>query len=235
MCACVHVVYEENILLTRVRKKGKMSLINRFMIVVKRKPRYSNFYRVSKYSTSSFNEKQNNPNDSITKSVFISQSTDVFTNLALEDWFYKNQDFTNHHVLLLWRNNPCIVIGRHQNPWLEHNTQLAEKRSVVLVRRNSGGGTVYHDRGNLNLSFFTPRERYNRRYNLEIITRALYREWGVEAEINKRDDIVVEEKYKVSFRVMYQKYVYLLFCISVYSGCSKNTCSTIILTSILIC
>ncbi|KAK9295966.1 hypothetical protein QLX08_009866 [Tetragonisca angustula] len=175
-----------------------MSLINRFMIVVKRKPRYNNFYRVSSYSSSSFNEKQNNPNDSITKSVFISQSTDIFTNLALEDWFYKNQDFTNHHVLLLWRNNPCIVIGRHQNPWIEHNTQLAEKRGIVLVRRNSGGGTVYHDRGNLNLSFFTPRERYNRKYNLEIITRALYREWGVDAEVNKRDDIVVEEKYKIS-------------------------------------
>ena len=184
---------------------------------------------MSKYSTSSFNEKQNNPNDSITKSVFISQSTDVFTNLALEDWFYKNQDFTNHHVLLLWRNNPCIVIGRHQNPWIEHNIQLAEKRGIVLVRRNSGGGTVYHDRGNLNLSFFTPRERYNRKYNLEIITRALYREWGIEAEVNKRDDIIVEEKYKVSFYVMHQKYVYIsiILYISVYSGCSKNTRSTI--------
>lgn len=155
-----------------------------------------------KYSTS-FNEKQNDANDSITKSVFISQATDVFTNLALEHWLYNNYNFTNHHVLLLWRNDPCVVIGRHQNPWIEHNTQLAEKRGIVLARRNSGGGTVYHDHGNLNLSFFTPRERYNRRYNLDIITRALYREWGVEAEVNKREDIVVEEKYKVSFHVMY--------------------------------
>ncbi|CAK9823180.1 Lipoyltransferase 1, mitochondrial [Anthophora retusa] len=173
-----------------------MSLINRFTIIVKRKALY-NLYHTCKYSTS-FNDKKDNTNNSITKSVFISQSTDVFTNLALEDWFYRNYNFTNHHVLLLWCNNPCIVIGRHQNPWLEHNSQVAKKRGIALARRNSGGGTVYHDNGNLNLSFFTPRERYNRKYNLGIITRALYREWGIEADINKREDIVIEEKYKIS-------------------------------------
>ncbi|XP_006608495.1 lipoyltransferase 1, mitochondrial isoform X2 [Apis dorsata] len=174
-----------------------MSLINKFIIVVKQKVQYNNLYHISRYSTS-FNVKQDDPNNSIKKSVFISQSTDIFTNLALEDWFYKNYDFKNHHILFLWRNNPCVVIGRHQNPWIEHNSQLAEKRGIVLARRNSGGGTVYHDIGNLNLSFFTPRERYNRKYNLEIITRALYREWGIEAEVNKREDIVVEGKCKIS-------------------------------------
>ncbi|XP_046838246.1 lipoyltransferase 1, mitochondrial isoform X3 [Vespa crabro] len=153
-------------------------------------------------SSSSFNEKhgQNvNNNDIIRKSVFISQSNDVFTNLALEDWLYRNFDFTNHHVLLLWRNDPCVVIGRHQNPWLECDTRITEKHGIALVRRNSGGGTVYHDNGNLNLSFFTPKQRYNRRYNLDIITRALYREWGLKAVVNEREDIVVEGRYKVSF------------------------------------
>lgn len=149
---------------------------------------------------SGFNEKHGNKdtNDSIRKSVFISQSTDVFTNLALEDWLYSNFDFTNHHVLLLWRNDPCVVIGLHQNPWLECNFRDTEKHGVALARRNSGGGTVYHDNGNLNLSFFTTKERYNRRNNLEIITRALYREWGLKAAVNERDDVVVEGKYKVS-------------------------------------
>ncbi|XP_017880867.1 lipoyltransferase 1, mitochondrial isoform X2 [Ceratina calcarata] len=174
-----------------------MSLINRFTIIVRRRTPFENLRHVSKYSTSS-NENKKDLNGTITKSVFISQSTDVFTNLALEDWFYRNYNFTNHHVLLFWRNDPCIVIGRHQNPWIEHNTQLAEKRGIVLARRNSGGGTVYHDNGNLNLTFFTPRERYNRKYNLDIITRALYREWGLQADINKREDIVVEGKYKIS-------------------------------------
>lgn len=135
----------------------------------------------------------------ITKSVFMSQSTDIYTNLALEDWMYRNMDFSNHHVMMVWRNEPCVVIGRHQNPWLEANVPYLADREIALARRNSGGGTVYHDRGNLNITFFTPRERYSRKYNLEIIKRALYRGFGVKSEINERDDMVVRDKYKVSF------------------------------------
>ncbi|KAJ8735735.1 hypothetical protein PYW07_007355 [Mythimna separata] len=134
----------------------------------------------------------------ITKSVFMSQSTDIYTNLAMEDWMYKNMDFTNHHVMMVWRNEPCVVIGRHQNPWLEANIPLLNEREIALARRNSGGGTVYHDRGNLNITFFTPRERYDRKYNLELIKRALYRGFGVKSIINERQDMIVRDKYKVS-------------------------------------
>lgn len=136
---------------------------------------------------------------SIKKSVFISQSYDVYTNLALEDWIYKNYDFENHHVLLLWANDPCVVIGRHQNPFNETNVSKLQRNGLDLARRNSGGGTVYHDRGNLNCTFYTARERYDRNYNLNIITRALFREWGINAQISPRDDITLSGK-KVSDR-----------------------------------
>lgn len=134
----------------------------------------------------------------IKKSVFISQSTNVFVNLALEHWLYRNFDFSKHHVLLLWRNDPCVVFGRHQNPWHECNVHAAEKADIALARRNSGGGTVYHDNGNLNLTFFTPRERYNRKYNLNIITNALFRQWGLKSVINERDDILINGDCKIS-------------------------------------
>ncbi|XP_037945753.1 lipoyltransferase 1, mitochondrial [Teleopsis dalmanni] len=130
----------------------------------------------------------------IKKSVFISQSYDIFTNLALEDWLYKNFDFSHHHVLLLWANEPCVVIGRHQNPFTEANVSKLMDKGITIARRNSGGGAVYHDRGNLNCTFFTPRERYNRKYNLNILTRALFREWAIKADINERDDIVINNK-----------------------------------------
>lgn len=137
---------------------------------------------------------KNIPDNEIKKSVFISQSNDIFTNLALEDWFYRHFDFTNHHVLMLWSNEPCVVIGRHQNPFYETNVSNLQKMGIELARRNSGGGTVYHDRGNLNMTFFTPRERYNRTYNLKIVTRALFREWGIKADISPRDDVVINNK-----------------------------------------
>lgn len=132
----------------------------------------------------------------IKKSVFISQSHDIYSNLALEDWLYKNFDFTNHHVLMLWQNDPCVVIGRHQNPWLEANVNNLTEQGVQLARRNSGGGTVYHDRGNLNLTFFTSRERYNRKYNLELISRALFRKYGLKSSISPREDLTCRENYK---------------------------------------
>lgn len=134
----------------------------------------------------------------ISKSVFVSQSSDVFTNLALEDWLYRNFDLTNHHVMLLWRNAPCVVIGRHQNPWLEANLGPLAERGIEVARRNSGGGTVYHDDGNLNFTFFTPRERYNRKQNLQLIGQALHREWDLHTKINQREDIVLDDKYKIS-------------------------------------
>lgn len=138
---------------------------------------------------------------SVKKSVFLSQSDDIFTNLALEDWIYRNYDFANHHILMLWRNNPCVVIGRHQNPWLEANVNglsSITENGVQLARRNSGGGTVYHDKGNLNLTFFTPRGSYNRKHNLEIIARALFRKYGAKVQISQREDMLLYSN-KVSF------------------------------------
>lgn len=155
-----------------------------------------------KHASRSYSSKTRAPvhNDEskIQKSVFISQSNNIFNNLALEDWLYKNFDFTNHHVMLLWRNNPCVVIGRHQNPWQETNLGTLYEENIEIARRNSGGGTVYHDPGNLNVTFFTPRDRYNRKNNLEIISRTLEREWNLKTDINSREDIVLDGKYKIS-------------------------------------
>lgn len=162
---------------------------------------YSTISNSTNDNISSSNSQTNNSNNdntsAIKKSVFISQSYDVFTNLALEDWIYKNYDFANHHVLMLWANDPCVVVGRHQNPFSEANISQLTRNGITLARRNSGGGAVFHDRGNLNCTFFTARERYSRNYNLNIITRALFREWGINAEISKRDDITLFGK-KVS-------------------------------------
>ncbi|XP_030745404.1 lipoyltransferase 1, mitochondrial-like [Sitophilus oryzae] len=142
------------------------------------------------YSTSS---------TTVARSIYISKSTDIFTNLALEDWLYKNFNVTNHELLMLWQNEPCVVIGRHQNPWIECNfAQLPYiAGGVKLARRNSGGGTVFHDLGNLNLTFFTTRKNYNRKRNLELISRALKKSFEVNSEVNSREDLCISD-FKIS-------------------------------------
>lgn len=51
-----------------------------------------------------------------------------------------------HHdpLLLLYRDNPCVVIGRNQNAWKEVNMTELRKVGIPFIRRRSGGGTVYH-------------------------------------------------------------------------------------------
>jgi len=119
-------------------------------------------------------------------------------NLAFEDWLYLNADLTNRRILFLWRNEPTIVIGRHQNPWAECSVKNLQKCNAHLARRKSGGGTVYHDLGNINLSFFTPRQLYNRKENLALIVKVLRERWKLDAEASPRDDILIDAKFKIS-------------------------------------
>ncbi|XP_067889459.1 lipoyltransferase 1, mitochondrial isoform X1 [Heterodontus francisci] len=117
-----------------------------------------------------------------------SVSTDVYENLALEDWLHEYVQRQDREVLLLWRNCPAVVIGRHQNPWQECNLKLMRDQGVQLSRRRSGGGTVYHDLGNINLTFFTSKKRYDRRGNLELVISAL-------KKIRPHLDILATDRY----------------------------------------
>jgi lipoate---protein ligase len=75
---------------------------------------------------------------------------DPFFNLAAEDFLLHN---SNNDYLILYINDPSVIIGKHQIICKEVNTFFTEKENIPVIRRISGGGTVYHDRGNLNYSF----------------------------------------------------------------------------------
>jgi len=134
------------------------------------------------------------------KRFLISSCNDVFRNLAFEDWLYNNENFAHQDILLLWRNSPCVVIGRHQNPWSEVNLLDAAERGVAVARRRSGGGTVYHDLENLNVTFFTTRKGYDRKRNLSFLVGALKAQWPhLDVAVNSRDDLVAQNgEFKVS-------------------------------------
>ena len=113
-------------------------------------------------------------------------SNDPFFNLSAEEYFLceKDEDF-----FLLWQNEPCIVIGRNQNAADEINGDYVHARSLPVVRRMTGGGAVYHDRGNLNFSFIINGEANRAELCRPIID--VLRSIGVEAEISGRNDILV--------------------------------------------
>lgn len=130
--------------------------------------------------------------------VIVSQSKDIFENLALEEWLYRHLDFEECSYLLMWRNHSTVVIGRHQNAWKETNIPLLQSAGAALARRYSGGGAVYHDLGNINFSFLTSRKQYDRKWNLNVVVSALYDRWMLDLSVNKRDCIMWNNLYKVS-------------------------------------
>ncbi|KAK2818032.1 hypothetical protein Q7C36_021965 [Tachysurus vachellii] len=131
--------------------------------------------------------------------ILKSSSTDIFQNLALEDWIHDHVDLQSRRILFLWRNAPVVVIGRHQNPWQECNLDLMRRTGIPVARRRSGGGTVYHDLGNINMTFFSSKKKYDRMRNLGVVTRALKElRPNLDVCVTDRFDIILNRCYKVS-------------------------------------
>lgn len=132
--------------------------------------------------------------------VYISRSLDPYLNLSIEHFLLQKTP-PNSTVLFLYTNSPCIVIGRNQNPWVEVNLSLLSSAGITtnrpalgpvsLVRRRSGGGTVFHDEGNVNYSVICPTEAFNRDKHAHMIVRALHKLGVPRARVNERHDIVL--------------------------------------------
>ena len=101
-------------------------------------------------------------------------------------------------VFYLWRNAPSVIIGLNQNAYAEVNLPYIEEKGIVLARRVTGGGAVYHDLQNLNYTIVGRSADLDRDYPgyLHLMLDAL-RSLGVPAEMNGRNDITVDGR-KVS-------------------------------------
>lgn len=131
------------------------------------------------------------------------ESRDPHYNLALEEYILKEKNFPGT-CIMLWQNEPSIIIGRFQNTIEEINVDYVNKQNIHVVRRITGGGAVYHDLGNLNFTFIEKRDNNNidfQKYT-EPIIRALAK-LGVNAENSGRNDITIEGR-KFSGNAQYQ-------------------------------
>lgn len=152
----------------------------------------------------SFLQSLSDPNRPIQS--YLSRSRDPYFNLSVEHYMLQNSH-PDSTVLFCYANDPCVVIGRNQNPWVETNLARLrrdgagskavgegekQEQPIRLVRRRSGGGAVFHDQGNLNWSVICPPPAFDRNKHAEMVVRAL-RGLGVPAaRVNSRHDIVVD-------------------------------------------
>lgn len=114
--------------------------------------------------------------------------TDAWFNLAAEEYLLKN---FSDSIFMLWQNEPSIIIGKHQHVWDEINTTFVEEKQIKVVRRFSGGGAVYHDTGNLNLTFIESNNGINSGKFTDQIIRFL-ETTGIHALADERQGLTID-------------------------------------------
>lgn len=118
-------------------------------------------------------------------------NTDPYQNHALEEWL---MDAMDQDCFMLWRNEKAILLGRNQNAYSEINMPYAQANEIKIVRRITGGGTVFTDEGNIMFTFISCRGRQDFsdfRHFTDPILGAL-RQMGIPAEFTGRNDLTIE-------------------------------------------
>ena len=122
------------------------------------------------------------------------KSADPYYNFGCE-YYFSTEKILPDDVFLMWRTTPTLMIGKYQNTLEEIDSAYAREHGINVVRRLSGGGTIYTDEGGWQFSYIT------RSLGLEIeferfvrpVTDALI-SLGVDAALTGRNDITVGGK-----------------------------------------
>ncbi len=121
------------------------------------------------------------------KYIIKSNLNDPCRNLAAEEFLTANIA-AGDEILFLWQNAPTVVIGKNQNSRAECDLEKMAADGVLLSRRLSGGGAVFHDFGNLCFSFISHEEIHNVTRQLSLIAEAC-RAFGIDAKATGRNDV----------------------------------------------
>ena len=125
----------------------------------------------------------------------INHSNETAHNIALEEYAFKHL-LDEDQIFLLWINKPSIIVGRHQNTIEEINRNYVREHGIEVVRRISGGGTVYHDLNNLNYTIIS-KENEDKAFDFKSFSTPVIKtleKLGVKAEFTGRNDLEIDGK-----------------------------------------
>lgn len=126
--------------------------------------------------------------------LFIeNNNTDPYQNHALEEWL---MDHYQENCFMLWRNQKAILLGKNQNAYSEINMDYAKSHDIKIVRRITGGGTVFTDEGNIMFTFISCNKEKDfadfKKFTLPILK--VLNEMGIPASFSGRNDLLIDGK-----------------------------------------
>jgi lipoate-protein ligase A len=112
---------------------------------------------------------------------------------AFPEFLEKNTRFSDKLFYFYHPQKPIVICGVHQNVEAEVNMSFLKSHGIDLVRRNSGGGAVYVDPGNLTYCYIDTEATVQKpqfgKYAQPIIDTLHH--LGVDAVKNGRNDLTV--------------------------------------------
>lgn len=122
--------------------------------------------------------------------------------LAMEEYL---ADHCEEESFFMWQVEPTVIFGRNQVLTAEVNMEYCEKNGIHYYRRKSGGGCVYADKGNVMLSYITPKMMADEAFAvfLDKLADAL-RKLGLPAVKTEHNDVLIGGR-KVSGNALFQK------------------------------
>lgn len=119
------------------------------------------------------------------------ESTDPYFNIAAEEYLLQHASID---TFMVWVNEPSVIIGKHQNAAREINHDVIQEKGIPVIRRITGGGTVYHDPGNINFSFIRLNRKENpidfKFFTFPVIT--FLKSMGLAAEFEGKSNVAIE-------------------------------------------
>ncbi|MBS9784495.1 MAG: lipoate--protein ligase [Oceanivirga sp.] len=128
--------------------------------------------------------------------------TDGAIALAMQVYVQQNI-FLDDDILFPYYCDPKIEIGKYQNAVVETNQEYLKENNIPIVRRDTGGGAIYVDKGSVNICYLLNDNAvfgdFKRTY--EPAVKALHSLGATKVEMTGRNDLVIEGK-KVSGAAM---------------------------------
>ena len=134
---------------------------------------------------------------------YIETNWDIpYYNFALEDYLLNEAEEDDY--VFFYIHKPSIIVGKYQNTIEEVNKDFIEDNNIIVARRLSGGGAVYHDHGNLNFSFVHKASKKDvndfKKFTKPVVDAL--KDLGLNAHLSGRNDILIDDK-KISGNAQY--------------------------------